>query len=103
MKFVEGVKAKYPTIGYADLIQMFSAAAIEATGGPKIPMRYGRIDAKDDSAVPADGRLPAGNAPFHEAKGKDAHLPAKDPKSPEGHLRRVFGRMGLNDQVRAVP
>ena len=34
-------------ISWADLIQMASACAIQATGGPVLPMRYGRVDVKD--------------------------------------------------------
>jgi len=34
-------------ITWADLIQMASACAIQATGGPILPMKYGRVDVKE--------------------------------------------------------
>eukprot|EP00983_Pelagomonas_calceolata_P079181 1154561-Pelagomonas_calceolata.AAC.5 len=42
------MKAKYPDVSHADLFQMASAAAIEAAGGPKIDMQYGRKDVTDE-------------------------------------------------------
>lgn len=42
LKLLEPIKKKHPNVGYADLMQMASAVAIEVTGGPKIPMRYGK-------------------------------------------------------------
>ena len=60
MGLIQPLKDKHPGLSYADIIQMASAAAIEASGGPKIPMRYGRVDAETDAAVPIEGRLPDG-------------------------------------------
>jgi len=37
-------KVKHPDISFADLIQMGNAVALRLTGGPPIPMRYGRLD-----------------------------------------------------------
>jgi hypothetical protein len=42
------MKAKFPDVSFADLFQMASAAAIEAAGGPKIAMQYGRKDVTDE-------------------------------------------------------
>ncbi|KAG2446653.1 hypothetical protein HYH02_008224 [Chlamydomonas schloesseri] len=81
------IKKKYPDVSYADLFQMASATAIEAAGGPKIPMRYGRKDAKGPEECSPDGRLPGAAHPFADGSA-----------SPAEHLRRVFYRMGLNDQ-----
>lgn len=78
---LDPVKEKYPNITYADLFQLASATAIEDAGGPKIPLRYGRRDVKGDFQCVKEGNLP------------DAA-----PPSPAGHLRKVFYRMGLNDQ-----
>mmetsp|Transcript_21092 Transcript_21092/g.53107 ORF Transcript_21092/g.53107 Transcript_21092/m.53107 type:complete len:354 (-) Transcript_21092:139-1200(-) len=97
VKLLAPIKKKFPDLGYADLFQMASAAAIEACGGPKIDMKYGRVDAADESAVPPDGRLPSAGAPYQEAQGADPAKESAD-QSPQGHLRRVFGRMGLSDQ-----
>ncbi len=62
---------------------MASAEAIHLAGGPKIAMRYGRLDAE---SVPAEGFLPDAHPPFHGEKDAAAHL------------RRVFGRMGFGDR-----
>jgi len=36
---LEHIKAKYPTISYADLYQLASVVGIEFSGGPIIPFR----------------------------------------------------------------
>ncbi|GBG67404.1 hypothetical protein CBR_g540 [Chara braunii] len=56
-------------------------AGERVAGGPKIPMRYGRLDASSPEFCAPDGNLP------------DAA-----PPSPADHLRKVFYRMGLNDK-----
>ncbi|BBN20236.1 L-ascorbate peroxidase [Marchantia polymorpha subsp. ruderalis] len=81
VKLLEPVKAKYAGITYADLFQLASATAIEELGGPKIPMRYGRVDTKSPEECAIEGNLP------------DA-----GPPNPADHLRKVFYRMGLNDR-----
>lgn len=78
---LDPVKEKYPNISYADLFQLASATAIEDAGGPQIPLRYGRRDVEGDFQCVKEGSLP------------DAA-----PPSPADHLRKVFYRMGLNDQ-----
>lgn len=55
--------------------------------GPKIKMRYGRIDTVGPSECAKDGNLPDPNAPFGDAS-PDAST----------HLRNVFHRMGFSDQ-----
>jgi hypothetical protein len=75
LKLLNPIKKKFPDVGYADLFQMASAAAIEVSGGPKIDMKYGRVDAEDESCVPVDGRLPSAGPPYQEATGSD---PAKE-------------------------
>eukprot|EP01025_Chloroclados_australasicus_P010166 TRINITY_DN1400_c1_g1_i1.p1 TRINITY_DN1400_c1_g1~~TRINITY_DN1400_c1_g1_i1.p1 ORF type:complete len:286 (+),score=53.67 TRINITY_DN1400_c1_g1_i1:125-982(+) len=86
LALLEELKAKYPGIGYADFFQLASATAVEVMGGPKIPMRYGRVDATGPDMCHPEGNLPAANAPF--PSGGDA----------PGHLRAVFHRMGLDDK-----
>ncbi|XP_030545208.1 probable L-ascorbate peroxidase 6, chloroplastic/mitochondrial isoform X1 [Rhodamnia argentea] len=81
LKLLEPIKEKYPSVTYADLFQLASATAIEEGGGPKIPMKYGRVDVSKPEECPEEGRLP------------DA-----GPPSPADHLREVFYRMGLNDK-----
>ncbi|WOG92444.1 hypothetical protein DCAR_0311713 [Daucus carota subsp. sativus] len=81
VKLLQPIKDKYPGVTYADLFQLASATAVEEAGGPKIPMKYGRVDASGPEQCPEEGRLP------------DA-----GPPSPAAHLRDVFYRMGLNDK-----
>eukprot|EP00262_Sarcandra_glabra_P000694 TRINITY_DN1081_c0_g1_i1.p1 TRINITY_DN1081_c0_g1~~TRINITY_DN1081_c0_g1_i1.p1 ORF type:complete len:393 (-),score=72.24 TRINITY_DN1081_c0_g1_i1:595-1707(-) len=81
LKLIQPIKDKYPDLTHADLFQLASATAVEEAGGPKIPMKYGRIDVTGPNQCPEEGKLP------------DA-----GPPSPAGHLRDVFYRMGLNDK-----
>ncbi|KAL6962168.1 putative L-ascorbate peroxidase 7, chloroplastic [Sarracenia purpurea var. burkii] len=81
LKLLQPIKDKYPEVTYADLFQLASATAIEEAGGPKIPMKYGRVDVSGPDQCPEEGRLP------------DA-----GPPSPAAHLRDVFYRMGLDDK-----
>ncbi|KAK4359082.1 hypothetical protein RND71_021311 [Anisodus tanguticus] len=81
LKLLQPIKDKYAGVTYADLFQLASATAIEEAGGPKIPMKYGRVDVSAPEQCPEEGRLP------------DA-----GPPSPSSHLRDVFYRMGLNDK-----
>uniref|UniRef100_A0ACD5UBN5 Uncharacterized protein n=1 Tax=Avena sativa TaxID=4498 RepID=A0ACD5UBN5_AVESA len=81
LKLVQPIKDKYPSITYADLFQLASATAIEEAGGPKLPMKYGRVDVTGPEQCPPEGKLP------------DA-----GPKAPADHLRAVFYRMGLDDK-----
>ncbi|KAL0351507.1 UNVERIFIED_CONTAM: L-ascorbate peroxidase T, chloroplastic [Sesamum calycinum] len=78
LKLLQPIKEKYSNVTYADLFQLASATAI--AGGPKLPMKYGRVDVSGPEQCPEEGRLP------------DA-----GPPSP-AHLRDVFYRMGLNDK-----
>ncbi|KAF9611237.1 hypothetical protein IFM89_028307 [Coptis chinensis] len=81
LKLLQPIKEKYSGVTYADLFQLASATAVEEAGGPKIPMKYGRVDASEPDQCPEEGRLP------------DA-----GPPSPAGHLRDVFYRMGFSDK-----
>lgn len=74
LKYLEPVKLACPDVSWADLIQMGSATAIEMAGGPKIDMRYGRLDANES---PAQSVAPFG-------------LPSANPEDdPASHLRWV--------------
>ncbi|CAN1234339.1 L-ascorbate peroxidase T, chloroplastic [Linum perenne] len=81
LSLLQPIKEKYSGVTYADLFQLASATAIEEAGGPKIPMKYGRVEVSAPEECPEEGRLP------------DA-----GPPSPADHLRKVFYRMGLNDK-----
>jgi len=76
---LEPIKRRFPWITYADLWTLAGATAVEAMGGPVIPWRPGRSDARDSSECPPDGRLPSAD------KGAP-------------HIRDVFGRMGFDDR-----
>merc|ERR1719158_1254819 len=74
---------------------MASACAVEATGGPKIAMTYGRKDAADGSACPAEtSRGTGGNAGLPDA------MPPFGCGAPDAatHLRTIFQRMGFDDE-----
>ena len=47
LTLLESIKDQCYGISWADLIQMSGSIAIELLGGPKINLRYGRIDATD--------------------------------------------------------
>ncbi|KAK2995665.1 hypothetical protein RJ640_006125 [Escallonia rubra] len=81
LKLLQPIKEKYSGVTYADLFQLASATAVEDAGGPKLPMKYGRVDVSGSEQCPEEGRLP------------DA-----GPPSPASHLRDVFYRMGLDDK-----
>ncbi|EER09197.1 conserved hypothetical protein, partial [Perkinsus marinus ATCC 50983] len=80
LKFLQPIKAKYPGVSWADTIQLASACALKHCGGPDIIpyMKFGRKDISGPEECPPAGRLPM----------------------PEGadHLRKIFYRMGFNDQ-----
>ena len=45
IKLLEAVKSRHEDVSWADLIQMAGVLAVETTGGPRIRIRYGRMDA----------------------------------------------------------
>lgn len=56
-------------------------------GGPTIPWKSGRVDSMDPSDVTPNGRLPNADSGTKGADASDAE-----------HIRKVFNRMGFNDQ-----
>lgn len=82
--FLESVKAKHPSISYADLWTLAGVVAIEAMGGPSIGWRSGRSDAPSGDHCTPDGRLP------------DADKGTRG--STIQHVRDIFYRMGFNDR-----
>ncbi|XP_020110648.1 mitogen-activated protein kinase kinase kinase 9-like isoform X2 [Ananas comosus] len=58
LKLIQPIKDKYSGVTYADLFQLASATAIEEAGGPKIPMKYGRVDVTGPEQCPAERKLP---------------------------------------------
>jgi len=85
--YIKRIKAKAPAVSFADAMQLAAAVAIEHAGGPKIPMRYGRIDVVQETECAVEGNLPDAEAPY----GTGAATAAE-------HLRDVFYRMGFNDR-----
>jgi len=87
VSLLQPIKDDCPEVSWADLMQMGSALAVELMGGPKIPMRYGRVDVSAPEECAKEGNLPGARAPFHTAEASAAE-----------HLRFIFHRMGLTDQ-----
>eukprot|EP00899_Mesostigma_viride_P029488 jgi/Mesvir1/9724/Mv12193-RA.2 len=85
IEMLSGLKADFPEVTWADFIQMAGAVAVELTGGPKIPMKYGRMDS--DHAHIRDDELPDAAPPFPDKAA-----------TPAQHIRNKFYRMGLNDE-----
>jgi L-ascorbate peroxidase len=97
VKLLEPVKEKYPSISYADIFQMGSARAVALAGGPKIDMKYGRVDAESPEQCSPEGNLPDAE-PSNGKFGGPGGTMASDDATAEGHLRKVFHRMGLTDE-----
>uniref|UniRef100_A0A7S2N0M0 Plant heme peroxidase family profile domain-containing protein n=1 Tax=Helicotheca tamesis TaxID=374047 RepID=A0A7S2N0M0_9STRA len=95
VKLLEPVKEAHPSVSYADIYQMSSARAIELAGGPKIDMIYGRADATSAEQCSPDGNLPDAEAGRESGKYGGGSM---EDETPNGHLRKVFYRMGLNDE-----
>lgn len=95
---LEPIKQKYPSVSYADLYQMASARAIETAGGPDLGMRYGRLDASSPEDCPPEGNLPDGEPADNGKYGGPGGTASTEDTKPQGHLRKVFGRMGFDDE-----
>jgi len=81
-KLLEPLQLKYceednKIMSVADLWALASVIAIEKSGGPIIPFRFGRTDCKDHIESSPEGRLPDG----------DKGLP---------HLLQIFSKLGFN-------
>lgn len=95
LELIKGIADEEKGVGYADVFQLASGTAIELAGGPKIPLRFGRKDAATKEDCVPEGRLPAGGADKDAPEGEQWPEKAKNAGD---HLRKVFYRMGLNDQ-----
>jgi Peroxidase len=60
LELLKEVTDKREGVSYADVFQLASATAIELAGGPKIPLRFGRRDARNEEDCCPEGRLPGG-------------------------------------------
>jgi L-ascorbate peroxidase len=92
------IKEQFPSISYADLYQMASARAIETAGGPNLGIRYGRADVESPEDCSLEGNLPDAEATEGKYGGPGGTASTED-KEPQGHLRKVFFRMGLDDEA----
>lgn len=98
IKLLEPVKEAFPAVSYADIFQMASCRAIENAGGPKIGVKYGRVDADSKEQCSPEGNLPDAE-PGQEGKfGGAGGTASTEDATAGGHLRKVFYRMGLNDE-----
>lgn len=88
--YLKPIKDRVPGISWADLIQLASATAIEVSGGPKVPMRYGRLDGEPKEPAPAPFGLPDALPPFGG--------PLANKQDPAEHLRYVFYKYGMDDK-----
>jgi len=95
LTLLEPVKEKFPDMSYADIFQMASARGIELAGGPKIDMKYGRVDATGPEQCSPEGNLPDAEAGDEGVYGGCKEM---EDKTAGGHLRKVFYRMGLDDE-----
>ncbi len=98
IKLLEPVKEAYPSLSYADIFQMASCRAIETSGGPKIGVKYGRVDATSPEQCSPEGNLPDAEPGQDGKYGGPGGTATTESTEPEGHLRKVFYRMGLNDE-----
>lgn len=98
VKILEPVHEKFPTVTHADIYQMASARAIEKAGGPKIDMIYGRLDTEAPEECPKEGNLPDAEAGDNGKFGGAGGTKSTEDTTAEGHLRKVFYRMGFDDE-----
>merc|ERR1719464_64043 len=98
VKLLEPVKKAYPDVSYADIFQMASARSIEMAGGPKIDMKYGRVDATSPEQCSPEGNLPDAEAGPEGKFGGPGGTRSTEDSAAEWHLRKVFYRMGLGDE-----
>mmetsp|Transcript_24386 Transcript_24386/g.48644 ORF Transcript_24386/g.48644 Transcript_24386/m.48644 type:complete len:330 (-) Transcript_24386:200-1189(-) len=98
VKLLEPVKEKYSDVSYADIFQMASARSIEMAGGPKIEMKYGRVDATSPDQCSPEGNLPDAEAGPGGKFGGTSGTASTEDESVAWHLRKVFYRMGLGDE-----
>jgi len=98
VKILEPVKEAYPDVSYADIFQMASARGIELAGGPKIDMKYGRVDATSPDQCSPEGNLPDAEAGPEGKFGGPGGTASTEDTAAEWHLRKVFYRMGLGDE-----
>jgi L-ascorbate peroxidase len=98
VKLLEPVKESFPDVSYADIFQMASARSIALAEGPAIDMKYGRLDAASPDECSPEGNLPDAEPADDGKYGGSGGTASTEDTTPNGHLRKVFYRMGLNDE-----
>lgn len=98
IKLLEPVKEAFPALSYSDIFQMASCRAIETSGGPTIGVKYGRVDATSPEQCSPEGNLPDAEPGQDGKYGGPGGTASTESTEPEGHLRKVFYRMGFNDE-----
>jgi L-ascorbate peroxidase len=98
IKLLEPIKEANPDVSYADIFQMASARSIELAGGPRIDMKYGRIDSNGPENCSKEGNLPDAEPGSNGMYGGPGGSASTEDSTAAGHLRKVFYRMGLNDE-----
>eukprot|EP00283_Hemiselmis_rufescens_P016992 CAMPEP_0173437358 /NCGR_PEP_ID=MMETSP1357-20121228/17986_1 /TAXON_ID=77926 /ORGANISM="Hemiselmis rufescens, Strain PCC563" /LENGTH=418 /DNA_ID=CAMNT_0014402535 /DNA_START=74 /DNA_END=1330 /DNA_ORIENTATION=- len=88
VQLLDDIQKRHPEYSRADIYTLAGVHAVEMMGGPVVPWRSGRVDAKSNKEAIPEGRLPQPD------KGTL-------PKTAD-HVREVFGRMGLNDKDMAA-
>ena len=78
---------------------MASARAIETAGGPNLGIVYGRVDASSPKDCSPDGNLPDAEACPAGYYGGPGGTCTTYHKTAQGHLRKVFYRMGFDDEA----
>jgi L-ascorbate peroxidase len=71
---------------------------VYTTGLMIIIIRYGRVDAMGPEQCSPEGNLPDGNPNAHGTYGGAGGTASTEDTTPHGHLRKVFYRMGFNDE-----
>lgn len=99
IKLLEPVKEAFPGVSYADIFQMASARGIILAGGPEIDMKYGRVDATSPDQCSPEGNLPDAEAGPEGKFGGPGGTASTEDEAAEWHLRKVFYRMGLDDEA----
>lgn len=98
VELLQPIKDACPDVSYADIFQMASARAISLAGGPEIDMKYGRVDATGPEQCSPEGNLPDAEAADDGQFGCDSGTASTKAKTPHDHLRKVFYRMGIDDE-----
>jgi L-ascorbate peroxidase len=105
-------KRRYPTISWADLIQMAGAVAVYTTGGPLLHLQYGRVDVPVDMKelnVEEEKELMQRFAPqcilrLNSSDMRSRPLPKVYPPYPlnepsaDSHLRTICYRLGFSNR-----